>query len=101
MTRHALSLLFVLLASGLRAQASDTAASASMQPSSRYALKQAGAEQTPQQSGRYSLHARFTPAGADDLRESTRYSLISHFNSLASPTASVCVRIFANGFEVP
>lgn len=102
MTRHALLLLLsAMLTPGMPAQASDTAAVTSAPVSSRYALRHLGAAQAPRQSGRYRLRARFTPAGSDDLRESTRYSLIGRFNSLASPTASVCDRIFANGFEVP
>jgi hypothetical protein len=65
----------------------------------RFTLKSSSTDAAPQQSGRYSLRARFAPAeSAGELREGGNFSLIGRFakGSVSCGPGGV---IFSNGFE--
>lgn len=70
-------------------------------PSSRLRLVSSTTQAAPQQSGRYSLRARFAPAeSAGELREGGDFTLIGRF----AKGAVICSSdgaVFRNGFEQP
>ena len=81
---HAGCLALLLLAPTLTragepaTSAEATAAASAATP--RFTLKSSSTEAAPQQSGRYSLRARFAPvASAGELREGENFTLIGRF----------------------
>jgi hypothetical protein len=96
---------FVLAASMLcstPALAADPVSSAeAASPPSRLLLVSSTTQAAPQQSGRYSLRARFAPAeSAGELREGGDFTLIGRFAKGAVICSSTDA-IFRNGFESP
>ena len=95
-----LTLALLLLAPTL-AHAAESAARAEANATStpRFTLTASSTEAAPQQSGRYTLRARFAPVeSAGELREGANFSLIGRFakGGVNCGTGGV---IFSNGFE--
>ena len=94
----ALSVVLLMLAlAAMSATPAETRAEASATVP-RFTLKSSSTEVAPQQSGHYSLRARFAPAeSAGELREGDHFTVIGRF---AKGTVNCDFNaIFSNGFE--
>lgn len=96
---HRAACLPLLLAPmfALAAEPAPTAETNAAAP--RFTLKSSSTDVAPQQSGRYTLRARFAPVeSAGELREGGNFSLIGRF-AKGSVSCGIGGVIFSNGFE--
>ncbi len=97
--QHAACLALLLLPPTLSGAAESAKATEANTATSRFKLKSSGTETAPQQSGRYTLRARFALAeSAGELREGANFTLIGRF-AKAGLNCATSGNLFANGFE--
>ena len=95
----ALLLLAPVLVFAAGPAASAEPATAASVATPRFTLKSSSTEAAPQQSGRYSLRARFAPVeNAGELREGDHFTLIGSF-AKGGVSCGIGGVIFSNGFE--